>query len=247
MLIAGINKERTRFFLSFYGDIKNVSGISLTFDCGNCKYIKFMHTDKSLFLKKLKEMIPYSVVFVPNLSKDNLKEVEMFRRYEEECFKRCKVFKRNTTNKNTVDGFTDNIPFQGKYRSLPNNGSDNAMTYRISTTKSAGIFNRKRIDQSYSIDDPFEFIIIEVGGIKSQLDKYKGNFCIIPKSELLTRKILLSPGNPGKKIYIFALLIIFQNIGQKNIGIILHSLMNLKRIIQIIVLLEHLIQILLLF
>lgn len=60
-----------------------------------------------------------------------------------------------------------------------------------------------KLSQPYSVDDKFEYVVVEIGGMRSNLnseiDMYLGNFCFIPKAELIKQGILSSPICKGKE------------------------------------------------
>jgi hypothetical protein len=51
---------------------------------------------------------------------------------------------------------------------------------------------------SYTIDEPFVYLVAEVGGTKETPTKYQGQFCFIPKSTLIERNILRTSTHKGQ-------------------------------------------------
>jgi hypothetical protein len=113
-------------------------------------------------------------------------------RLESACKGQNMSFRRNDTNSDTIDLFINDIPGQAKYCGTSNT------TFSVTTAKSAGILNGKQVFRPYAASDPFEFLIVEVGGRKDHIDKYHGSFCIIPKSALIIKEILPSPTTCGR-------------------------------------------------
>jgi len=107
------------------------------------------------------------------------------------CKQHNLVWKRNPTNGDTIDGWIDEIPIQAKFCSK--NFAIKVKTYPITTQKSAGIHY-----QNYHVNDPFSYIIVEVGGTHDEPDKYRGQFCVIPKSTLVEQGVLESETCLGK-------------------------------------------------
>jgi len=195
MLIVMVNKERTRFALEFFGNI-NVKGLTLNFDYKKCKYKNIMFTDEKLFLSRLLELLPYSSDYLNfESSQSNTKEFESLKRLRIWCEKRGLNFKRNDTNGNTVDCFINNIPIQAKFSSL---NVKKGLTYYITTKKSCGYLNGIRVRRHYSANDPFEYIVIEIGGTNENPTKYLGYFCFLSKQVLIEQDVLETETCKGK-------------------------------------------------
>ena len=190
-LIIMINNERNYFAIDFAYNIKN-KGLSLYFNSTKSKYKNIMFNNIDTFLERLIENIPKSSM-INNNTDSNIKEIESLKRFEFFCKNLNIKYLRNFTNGNPIDGFINNNSFQAKFKSINNN----SLTYTINSYKSAGNLNGKIIHRPYEIND-FDFIIIELGGTKSNLDKYKGNFCIIPSNILLEQNIFKTDKIKGK-------------------------------------------------
>lgn len=194
MLIIMINKERTLFTLEFAGNIK-VKRLSLTY-CEKSKYKDIMFKDINVFTSKLISLIPLSCK-CNNICDGISKEILSLDRFKNLCDDKNITYSRNTTNGNTVDCFVNNLECQMKYVSSPYKTSK---TYQVTSNKSCGRLNGKNIKRNYEEND-FDIMIVEIGGIKDDLKKYEGNFCIIPKSELLLQGILKTSTCKGKKVF----------------------------------------------
>lgn len=202
MLIVMVNKDRNRFACEYAGNI-TVKNLSLSFSAENSKYKNIMFTNIEEFKMRLYQNIPFSCDYKLDISKDISKEYAMLERLKSFCFRKGITYTRNTTNSNTIDVFINGVPIQAKYCSFPKD--TNRITYSVSFHKSAGILNGKNISRPYSINDPFEYVIVEVGGIRDgtefDLTRYHNKFCSIPKLELINRKILSSDNCPGKSAF----------------------------------------------
>jgi hypothetical protein len=198
MVIAMVSSDRKFFAVEIYEKIK-VKKLTLNFNSKISKYKNIMFTDINLFIKKLLELIKNSSDYELLLSPSNKNEYEMIGRLEKFCVKNNLSFLKNNTNSNSIDCYINNRPIQCKYCCLNNSPK----TFSVSVAKCNGFLFGKVLKAPYNIDEPFDFIIVEVGGIRSNniSDKiiYQSNFCIIPKSELISQKILKSEKNKGKK------------------------------------------------
>jgi hypothetical protein len=197
MLIIMLNNDRNRFALDFSRNLLD-GGVSLTFAGKKSKYKDICYTNVEDFVSKMIELIPFS-------SKENkmneavTKEFEMFGRFEVFCKLNNIKMVRNTTNGNCVDCFINGYKAQLKYSSV-NINEGKFLQYEIGSTKSCGNIDGKKVRKNYEEND-FTFFIIEVGGTELEPDKYKGNFCIIPKEILMKQKILRSNVCKGKKSF----------------------------------------------
>jgi hypothetical protein len=196
MLVVMVNKARDRFALQFAGNIK-VTNLNLSYSAKKSKYKDIMYTDKNIFLNKLIELIPQSVSY-DGFSADptTTKEHKSLLRLESWCPDHNLKYRGKTNNGTSVDCYINEIPIQAKYRSFNKIGSNN---YQISTVRCKGTLNNKSIKGPYSIDDPFEYIVAEIGGTKDNPTKYIGYFCFIPKWALIKQGILATATSPGKR------------------------------------------------
>ena len=204
LLIIALNNDRTCFASTFWRDI-NVQCLTLSFTAKRSQYknIMFREDRKAEFINRLIGQIPFSTI-ENALSKNCQKEVECLARLEKFCKINNFTFERNLTNGNTVDCFINNHRIQVKYCSFNQNRIDN-VNYNIPLKKAAGTLDGKKISKSYDEDD-FDFLIVEVGGIKSikdgvsfdDPDFYKGNFFIISNVDLKEMGVLDSEGKLGK-------------------------------------------------
>ena len=120
----------------------------------------------------------------------------MLARLEQFCIDKNLTFRRHTTSGDTIDCFINNAAIQTKFCSL---NVVNGCTYLINTSKGATTIDGCRRTQSYHVNDPFKFLIVEIGGTRESPSKYIGQFCILPKDELVSRNILASLEYRGKK------------------------------------------------
>lgn len=194
MLIIMVNNDRNRYALEFAGNII-VKRLCLTFNYNNAKYKNIMYTDLDKFKNKLKELIILSCMEFNFNGECNKKEYLMLERFKRFCVKNNIIYIRNPTNGDSVDGTINGYKFQAKYVTLNYN---NTYTYQIDSTKGAGKLNGASIKRNYDVGD-FDYIIIEVGGVKNDESKYENNFCIIPSCGLIEQNILKSDTCKGKK------------------------------------------------
>jgi len=193
ILVVMINKERTRFALDFFKNIKH-GIVELPFSSTRSKYINIMYKDLNLFTDKLIELIPYSLDYELILSKNLQKENDMFNRLESFCLKKKWDFKLNDSNYNGIDLYINDCAFQAKYISLNDNTSN---TYKIPMTKKID-----SIVKPYDISDKFDYIVAEVGGYKTDnindLTMFHNCFCIISKMLLIQNEIIKTDTCSGK-------------------------------------------------
>ncbi len=193
MLVIMSNIHKTRFAVDFS---KNIMHSALPFNNTTSKYKDIMFIDEKDFLKRIIELIPLSIDYSGFISSESvMKEYNSALRLEDWCKVKGYRYRRNITNGTTIDLYINDISIQAKYRTLNVSGQ---YTYQINITKSAGLFHSKRIKMSCTIDEPFEYLMIEVGGIEKEPTKYNGQFCFIPKSVLIERKVLRTSTHKGR-------------------------------------------------
>ena len=193
MLIIMTNSEHTHFALDFAGNIK-VKRLSLVYNYQKSKYKNIMFKDINIFVSTLLELIPKSCNF-DSISDSNNKELISLLRLKQFCLNNNIEYKRNVTNGNTIDCYINNLRCQHKFVSK---NETSQLTYNISSTKSCGRLNGKKITRNYEEND-FDIMIVEVGGINDYPNKYEGNFCIISKNVLIEQQILKTETCIGKK------------------------------------------------
>lgn len=199
MLIVMINNNYDRFVLEFAGNL-NKSGTAFYFKNHNSAHEKSMYRDFNSFVLKLIELTPLSCDYLFISSSEIIKEKDMFERFKIFVEHRGCHFRRNNTNSNTVDFFVDNFSFQGKFCSL---NQKDSLTYKIGCSKSCGSLNDHKISQPYSDEDPFDYMVIEIGGIAGDENKYFFNYLIMSKQNLIENNILKTKTCNGKmSIYI---------------------------------------------
>lgn len=192
MLIVAVNRERTHFALDFSKNFKNITGITLNYNCEISKYNNIIYENVEFFLQKLCELVPLSAQ-INKISETTQIETLMLNRFENFCLKNNIIFHRNDTNGDAIDGNINNFTFQAKYIGK----NKTKTTYDVNARRSCGKLNGKYIYRPYDAGD-FEYIVIEIGGTIDNIDIYKGNFCIIPSSELEKRGILKNKEYDGQ-------------------------------------------------
>jgi len=190
MLIVAVNRERDKFVLDFYKNL-NARTIALHYNNKNSKYKHIMYTSIQEFTKKLIELIPFSVT-KNIMTEHRLKEFAMLERLSSFCEKNNLNFVRNTTDSNPIDGYINGLSFQAKYRSF-----QDANTYCIDCKKYSGAINRKQIKKPYDEND-FDLMIVELEGTDGE---FHNQFCIIPKSVLISVGILKTETCKGKTTF----------------------------------------------
>lgn len=191
MLIVMVNKERTRFALEFAKNI-DVKRLSLIFDYPNSMHKHIMYTNVEIFKIALSRMMLLSCKTFTITNISNKTEFLMLQRFSAYCTNNNINYVNNTV-RDTVNGFINNRKLQLSFASLPHTSS----TYQIDSNKSAGKFHGKGVTRNFDVGD-FDYMIIEVGGIIDDANKYKNNFCIIPSDELIKQEILKTETCKGK-------------------------------------------------
>jgi len=197
MLIVGVNKDRTRFAIDFVENLKE-NNVYLAFACKKSKYANIMYTDIDKFKQKIQELMVLSCTEFKFTSITIENEYCMLKRFEKFCIDNNISYARNFTNGNTVDGHINGYTFQAKFVSL--NANDDAKTYNVTFYKHAGRLNRANLRQPYEEGD-FDYMIIEVGGINDDKNKYKSNFCIIPSKILKQQHLFKTDKDKGKIVF----------------------------------------------
>ena len=187
MLIVMTNSQRDRFAIEFAGNITN-----------RCRRFNFIHPVAGMYLEPqdlvwaIKQLLPLSADYneSDDIKSSNIRsEVNMLQRLEKFCDNEGLQFRRHITSSDSIDCFINDRPIQTKFCS--SNKSD-GYTYMVDTVRGS-------IKKSYHVNDPFHFIIVELGGSPNQQQKYLGQFCIIPKGELHNQKILACGDYIGKQ------------------------------------------------
>jgi len=194
MLIVMVDVTRSWFVTAFKKQL-NMGVNSFSFQSEGSKHAAFMFTKELKFWAKIQELIPISIDYMMKVSPTCKKELDMIDRLSRECANHNFILARNETNGDSVDVFINNRPVQLKYVSLNNK---NSSSYKVGCHKSAGKVHSIRMFRPYSKDDPFEFIIVEVGGTRDATTNYKGHFWVIPKTVLIDRGIIQSDSCAGK-------------------------------------------------
>ena len=196
MLIVMLNKEKTCFALEFSGNIK-VKRLSLSYDYKKSKYQNIMFTNIEKFTSKLIELIPQSCNTDNSSTLSIDKEQISLLRLKKICDNNNLKYEKNKTNGDTIDCFINNFKIQAKFVST---NCKNTATYNVTSNKSCGRLKGKQIKRNYEEND-FDMIIVEVGGIKDNENKYINNFCFIPKDILIEQNILKTTTCKGKKSF----------------------------------------------
>jgi hypothetical protein len=194
MLMMMVDKSRTKFVVDYFENL-GPGNWTFTFGFSGSKHAQRMYTDESLFMERITELIPSAAKWEQSLSDSTAKEFSSLSRLEEACMEQGLTWKRNPRNDNTIDGWINDYPVQAKFCSR--NEPDSA-TYKISTQKSGGVDMGRTIWKAYSISEPFEYFIVEVGGTRIEQGKYQGQFCIIPKQVMRDHGVFQSDECEGK-------------------------------------------------
>lgn len=197
MLIVGTNRLRTCLALFYQKNMEGKDNVSLPFSATKSKYKNLMFRDSKNFLDKFNELIINSTPYIGyNSGECNIKEYKSLLRLESWCINNNIRYNRRDTNCDTIDIFINDIPMQAKFCSM--NGKTRS-TYQIGIRKSAGMIDGIRTTMPYSINDPFHYLIVELGGIKEDISKYEGYFCFIPKQKLVEMGYISSILSEGKE------------------------------------------------
>lgn len=177
MLIVFVNNERTKFAMGFLNEFDSKSA------CFSSKgrYNHMIQKDEKEFCYNIVEKIVESTPFTnirSQLNKSQQKEYDMRLRLEKKCRLLKLPYRDHVTNGDTIDCFINDIPIQLKYSSK-RKSRPNSKTVDIHSKKKS-FFEGKSRDIPYHDNDPFEFVIVQIEG-------YDDKFCIIPKSELLSK------------------------------------------------------------
>jgi hypothetical protein len=191
LLIAAVDKERKYFVVNFAQHL----GTGFVFGYDQCRHRDSMFTDEKAFVRRIATLLPSAAAMTFGKCASHQKEFAMTGRFAKFCVNHDLSFRPNDTAGNTVDGFVGDIPVQLKYRGKH---CANQSTYHVGTKKQAGRLKGKSIARPYDESDPFDFIIVELGGDDEHPTKWHGQFCIIPKAELVRQKILRNATCDGK-------------------------------------------------
>lgn len=194
MLIVGVNNDKNKFAVALKKDF-DVKEPSFSFN-GNCSRSDMIFTDEKEFAKRICKLLPDAKTYTGYESSDsNVKENNSLRRIYEKCIENDCKFTRHITSDSAIDLFIDGVPFQAKYSS---NIKGTGTLFTIDTKKAFGTVNKQRIRVPYSIFDPFDYLIVELGGTENRPEKYHGSYWVYPKSELIKRDGLSTPLTKGK-------------------------------------------------
>ena len=197
MLIAMVNKERTCFALQFYKNLhQRTVSITMSKISGTLKdtetFKDLAFTEENLFVNKLVQLIANSCNYVKSVSKNGECELEMLMSLEQICKDNNFTYRRNDTNGNAIDCFINEKPCQAKATSY----RTSEHLFSTNTSKNAGLLNGKQTKKPYSVDDGFDFLIVEVKD-KEKKNTRSPNIYVIPKQELVKQKILSTATQPG--------------------------------------------------
>lgn len=199
LLIVMVDKDKMFFALEFAKNIKTRS-LRLNFNISDSKYKKIMYRDEKEFLSEMIKMIPKSMEYKDAiiLSDTINKEYKSLKRLEDWCTNNGLRFRRNKASATKIDCYINNMRIQAKYKEKNRiKGNIRKLVYNLNISKSCGRYNGLEIKIPYSIDDNFDFLVIEVGGTYENPELYKGNFCFIPRQVLIDDGFLSSPECKG--------------------------------------------------
>ena len=108
--------------------------------------------------------------------------------------KRGWTYKRNTAGGSPIDGFISLkkegvekvYAVQMKYVTTTKENSLDC--YSVCSLKTCGM----GVHEPYHVNDGIDFFIVEIGGIKDNLQEFHGNFLIIPRKVMIEKEIFTS-------------------------------------------------------
>jgi len=185
-LLLMVDKSRTRYQIAFTDDIDKPSLSCATF------------LTQEQFLERFLEYLPRTIIVEDislYMSPKYLEEYNSILRLRQACLNHGLTFRYNNTNSTVIDFYINEYRIQAKFSRLP---SKDMATYRIHLSKSAGSIASRQIHQPYSVDEPIDFVIAEVGGTEADPTCYQGHFCIFPKQWLIDQGYIASETSLGK-------------------------------------------------
>ena len=185
LLYVCVNKNRTRFIVIF-GKHLGKHGATFNFDSVRSKYKKFIfstfETFKNLLLLSLKDStVVTEQVFENSLAAPQLLEYQSIKRFDEKCKERNWNVIRCPYSQLAYDVTVNNKKIQCKFSS-----EKESLKIRFHLSKTVN----GEMHQPYEKGD-FDFVMLE-----SSHDK--GNFYIIPQSELIKREYMKTKKFSGK-------------------------------------------------
>jgi hypothetical protein len=196
MLIVCVDEERKRFCAFFYHQIKGPKTMTLPFATMVSQYAYGMCSTDEAIREMLTKMLPHAAIYQEALSNTSRKEKLMWSRIEALCIHTGIPVRQNSKHCSSIDGWIGEKPVQLKFVSNPVNAKRNSFGVRMA--KHAGWLNGDCIQKPYSVDDPFDYLVVELGGTFDEPGKHEGKFCVIPKQVLIDQGILSSPNVPSK-------------------------------------------------
>jgi hypothetical protein len=189
MLIIGSNRLKNKFFIAFARDIEPATSatqqVCICFSRGSELYNEFKFTDINLFLTRLTELLPQTILTkdIPNrYTPKNFMEVEMKTRLAIKCTEYGLSYKSHTDNSSITDAVVNNYTVQLK------------AINRMKSRKYVASIHRCRdgVDnQKYTLQDKVDFLIIEI-------KDFPGQFYIIPWDALLELGYIVTATTAGK-------------------------------------------------
>jgi hypothetical protein len=199
-LIVLVNENRTRFGLISYCNV-NTTTLSLGFKKLNKgKYRHCKYNDLTKFSTSLNRRSKQSSIYnVEDSFSDSIKkEYNSLLRLEEKCGENNIEFVRNNTNSTSIDCYINKFSAQCKYSSLLE--GKKKLYSKFNLHRSNGSINGIHQTKPYSEYDLIDYFIFEIGGPKTDCNKYNGYFCIIPIKILIERGYISNrENNNGKK------------------------------------------------
>jgi hypothetical protein len=202
MLIACTNADRTRFFVCLFKDIREVLGdatdcfaVLLNFCKPDHYFAAYMFTDEHTAAAELSRLLPMAALHKQETCASHQKEIEMWGRLEDLCRRHGIDILRNGNPNSSIDGWVGGRAVQLKYRSRP---IAKGATFKVPLKQYAGYLNGQEVYKPYAEKDPFDFVIVELGGTDDEPAKHHGQFCTLPKSLLVDHGTLSTATTPGK-------------------------------------------------
>jgi hypothetical protein len=188
-LLVGINSDRTRFCLYYYGDFPQTL-ISFTIgnnsrDRPNLYYTNNLQDFKKVLFQKLRDTTTLkNNCLLPFLNIDAQKEHIMLKNLRNICDIKGLEYKRHNTSDSTIDCYINGYRIQCKYTNVQSRWAGT-----LHLMKSKGRINGKRTKVAYEEND-FDFLIAQIDG----LDYYY----VIPMKVLIEKKQITANAGPGQ-------------------------------------------------
>jgi len=183
VLFIGVNKERNRFAVIYYGDIlEHVR--SFNFKNDKSPYVNNMFTDCNEFMKKLENMLKKTAICDSDCRPKKIQgEYESLSRLKIKCQENRLTYSRVTESASKIDCIINDYAIQHKSsQTLSGN------YYQFAITKANGA---KKTKIPYSTNDGIEFFVFEIVN-------FKNNFYIVPIDIMISMGYIKTNKQNGK-------------------------------------------------